>query len=407
MIDLNRFPGENEEHFIWRIGRAYDAGEISLNWDEIGEIINRQFREDEHSYKDQSAYRKAYQSARRFYEAGVFNDLSPDIYVAQLQESKRELEKEKIKLRTEKLEYNRWLREDARDEMLADKFVEAIANAPEIKFPEFTISKSSDTDKRSAVLVFGDSHYGVEFRIYGLFGEILNEYSPEICEQRMNALLQEIIWLIKKENITELNVYEIGDSTDGLLRVGQLMKLRYGVVDQGINYANFIANWLNELSKYVKVKFQMVFGNHTELRLFNQKKGSFKDENTGKYIREIIRARLNGNPNFEMEVNPTGLIFDNVQGYNILGIHGEVKDMGQAIKDFATTYQTNIDILVGGHKHHLSEDTVGVDKETVTVPSIIGIDDYAISLNKTSRPGASFLIIEKNKGIVTEHRIKL
>lgn len=112
MIDLNRQPGESEEQFIWRIGRAYDSGEIDLNWDEIGEIVNRQFRDDESQYRDQSAYRKPYQSAKRFYEAGVFKDLTTDTYMAQLAESKRELQKEKIKLQTEKLEYNRWLRED-------------------------------------------------------------------------------------------------------------------------------------------------------------------------------------------------------------------------------------------------------------------------------------------------------
>lgn len=406
MVNLNRLPGESEEQFIWRIGRAYDSGEIDMNWDEIGEIINRQFREDESSYKDQSAYRKAYQSARRFYEAGVFKNLTSDAYLAQIQESKRELQKEKIKLHTEKLEYNRWLREDARDEMLAEKFTDAIKSAPVIEFPAVR-PQLRDDEARSGIVIFGDEHAGVEFIIRGLRGEIINEYSPEIFEKRMNDLLEQVVRLSYEENLEELRVFSIGDSTDGLLRVGQLMKLRYGVVEQAVYYANYISNWLNELTKYVRVKYQMVFGNHTELRFFNQKKGSFKDENTGLYIREMIRARLAGNPNFEIEINPTGLIFDNVQGYNILGIHGEVRNMGQALKDFTTTYHTDIDILIGGHKHHLSEETVGVDKEVITVPSIIGIDDFSISLNKTSRPGASFLIIEKDKGIVTEHRIKL
>lgn len=406
MIDLNRLPGESEEQFIWRIGRAYDAGELDLGWEGIATVINRQFREDEASYKDSSCYRKAYQSARRFFESGVFSDLTSDAYLAQIQESKRELQKEKIKLHTEKLEYNRWLREDARDEMLAEKFADAIKSAPVIEFPAVR-PQLRDDETRSGIVIFGDEHAGVEFVIKGLRGEIINEYSPEIFEQRMNDLLEQVVRLSYEENLEELRVFSIGDSTDGLLRVGQLMKLRYGVVEQAVYYANYISNWLNELTKYVRVKYQMVFGNHTELRFFNQKKGSFKDENTGLYIREMIRARLAGNPNFEMEINPTGLIFDNVQGYNVLGIHGECRNMGQALKDFTTTYHTDIDILIGGHKHHLSEETVGVDKEVITVPSIIGIDDFSISLNKTSRPGASFLIVEKDKGIVTEHRIKL
>ena len=407
MIDLNRHPGESEEQFIWRVGRAYDSGEIDLSWDKISDIINRQFREDESQYRDESVYRKPYRAAKRFYEAGVFNNLSEDTYVAQLNESKRELQKEKIKLQTEKMEYSRWLREDARDEMIAEKFAEAIRATQPIRFPDVIRDSFTNDENRSGVLLFSDAHYGCEYRIVGLRGEVINEYSPEIFEKRMNDLLQQAINIALTEDLKEIRVYELGDSSDGLLRVGQLTKLRYGVVEQAVRYANYIANWLNELSKYVVVKFQMVFGNHTELRFFNQKKGSFKDENTGLFIREIIKAKLDGNPNFVMEINPSGLIFDEIQGYNILGIHGEVKNMGQALKDFSVTYGVDIDILVGGHKHHLSEETIGVDKETVVVPSIIGIDDFAISLNKTSRPGASFLVIKRGKGIITEHRIKL
>lgn len=404
MVDLMRKPGETEEQFIWRIGRAYDSGEIDLSWSDIAKVINRQFRGDDEPQKDESAYRKAYQYARRFYEAGVFKDLTGEEYLSQIQESKRELQKEKVKLQTEKLEYNRWLREDARDELLAEKFADALSQAPAIDFPDPLPKRASS---RRGVLVFGDEHYGTEFRILGLRGEIINEYSPEIFEDRMCDLLDQTISIVHKEGLDEINVYSIGDSVDGVLRVGQLMKLRYGIVEQTVLYANYIANWLNQLSKYVRVNFQMVFGNHSELRFFNQKKGSFKDENTGRYIREIIKARLDGNPNFTICTNPTGLIFDEVEGYNILGIHGEVKDMERALKDFATTYGTRIDILIGGHMHHLREETIGVDKEVINVPSIIGIDDYSISLNKTSRPGATFLIIESGNGVSQEYRIKL
>ena len=46
-------------------------------------------------------------------------------------------------------------------------------------------------------------------------------------------------------NIDILNVFSMGDFSDGILRVSQLMKLRYGVVDGTIKYADFISNKLN------------------------------------------------------------------------------------------------------------------------------------------------------------------
>ena len=405
MTELHRLPGENEEQFIWRLGRAKDSGELDMDWEEVANIVNREFRANEDEYRVSSAYRKPYQQAKRFYESGVFESLTGDTYVEQIRESTRELEKEKIKVQTEKLELYRWKREDARDELMAEKFIAAMLQMPEVTFPEYKCDRVFGS--RSAVLAFGDEHYGADLRILGLRGEVINEYSPEIFEERMQNLLTQTIDTVKREQITDLHVFSMGDFTDGILRVGQLMKLRYGVIEGTVKYANYITYWLNELSKHATVHYQMVFGNHSELRFFNQKKGSFSDENTGLFVRELIKARLDGNPNFSMTVNPTGLIFDTIEGYNILGIHGEVRNMETALKDFSMTYSTPIDILIGGHMHHYKGETVGVDKEVVNVPSIIGIDSYAISLNKTSRPGATFLVIEEGKGISIEYKIKL
>jgi hypothetical protein len=41
------------------------------------------------------------------------------------------------------------------------------------------------------------------------------------------------------------------------------------------------------------------------------------------------------------------------------------------------------------------------------VPSIIGIDTFSMSLNKTSNPGATLLMVEQGNGIVVEYKIKL
>jgi len=220
-------------------------------------------------------------------------------------------------------------------------------------------------------------------------------------------LLNQTIEICKKENVSKLNVFNMGDFSDGILRVSQLFKLRYGVIEGTVLYANFIANWLNKLSEYVVVDFQMVNGNHTELRMLGQPKSAFKNENTGIVVYDIIKNQLKNNPNFNISKNPTGLIFANLCGFNVLGIHGEVKNMEKAIKDFSKTYNTNIDILIAGHLHHSKCETVGINSEVINVPSIIGVDDFSMSLNKTSNAGATFLILEEGKGKVQEYNIKL
>lgn len=402
---LKRLSNETEDQCIWRIGNAKASGLLGdMTWVEIASFLNKEFREDETKYYDSSAYRKKYKNFADAYE-GIFSKTNfTESRIDEMDAQKRELEKERIKLQTEKLEYNKWLREEARDELICEKICDTVKKYNSLIAPEpIIINKAS----RSAILAFGDEHYATEFTIYGLHGEIINSYSPEIFEQRMWKLFYEVLDIVEKENLNTLYIFALGDFTDGILRCSQLMKLRYGVVEGTVKYANFISNWLNELSKHVKIKYQMVYGNHSELRMLGQPKGTFKEENTGLFVREMINARLENNPNFEMIINPTGLIFDNIVGFNTLAIHGEVRNMENAIKDFSNTYNTDIRILIGGHMHHYKAETVGVNREVVNVPSIIGIDDYSMSLNKTSNPGATLLIVEKDKGVSVEYKIKL
>ena len=401
---LKKLPEENEDQYIWKVGQAKDAGLIESTWDELAPRLNTELGIEETEWRGSSAFRKAYRWMQRAYDNVFRQNGFVGVQGDELDVKKRELEKAKIQLQTEKLEYNRWLREEARDELICDKICNAIKETRMLDVPQPLVI---DKPNRSAVLCFGDEHYAAEFTIYGLYGEIINSYSPEIFEQRMWDLFHRVIDIIQKEELTTLHVFALGDFTDGILRCSQLMKLRYGVVEGTVKYANFIAYWLNELSKYVKVKYQMVYGNHSELRMLGQPKGTFKEENTGMFVREMIKVYLENNPNFEMIVNPTGLIFDNIEGFNVLGIHGEVKNMENAIKDFSNTYNTNIHVLIGGHMHHYKAETVGINKDVINVPSIIGIDDYSMSLNKTSNPGAVLFCIEENKGVTLEYKIKL
>jgi len=401
---LKKLSEENEDQYIWKVGQAKDAGLIDSTWEELTPRLNTELGIDETEWRGSSAFRKAYRWMQRAYDNVFRQNGFIGVQGDELDVKKREVEKATIKLRTEKLEYNKWLREEARDEMICEKICSEIKANNSLVAPDPIIV---DKPSRSAVLAFGDEHYATEFTIYGLYGEILNSYSPEIFEQRMWELFYQTVEIIQKEDLTTLYVFALGDFTDGILRCSQLMKLRYGVIEGTVRYANFIAHWLNELTRYVKVKYQMVYGNHSELRMLGQPKGTFKEENTGMFVREMIRTYLENNPNFEMTINPTGLIFDNIEGLNVLGIHGEVKNMENAIKDFSNTYNTNIQILLGGHMHHYKAETVGVNKDVINVPSIIGIDDYSMSLNKTSNPGAVLFCIEENKGVTLEYKIKL
>lgn len=333
-----------------------------------------------------------------------------DGFLEEFHNRKLELEKLKKQVQTEKLEYNKWLREDARDELFIEKISEAIKNNPLPSYPvENTIASTAldGIDDKAYILAFGDAHFGSCFKLYNLNNEIINEYSPEVYYDRMERLLQYTIDYIEKEGINHLYVFDMGDSIDGMLRVSQLMKLRYGVVDSTVRYAQYLADWLNRLSVYVPVTFQMCNGNHSELRMLGQPKGSFEFDNMGHVIYSIINIYLEDNDRITCKQNKTGMIYEKIMDMNIVGFHGESKNLEATLKDFSHIYDINIDILIAGHLHYTFNENIGIGKDVVRTPSIIGLDDYSLKLSKISNPGATLMTLQQNKGKIIDYHIKL
>lgn len=407
MVNLKKEDNENTNEYIWRMCDYKDKGLLDLNWEQVGELINKElFGSDEELYRTSSAYRKPYQYAKDFYDDVFKKRMYSDDNeaVKKMDDLKRDIQKERIKLNTTRVEYNKWLRENARDELIIEEICKSISNLSPLEKPAYIQNKYST---KEYCLVFGDEHYGTEFELTDLLGNIINSYSPEIFEKRMWDLFYQVIDIIKKEDINTLNVYSMGDFSDGCLRVSQLMKLRYGVIDGTIKYANFISNWLNELTKYVRIRFQMTDGNHTELRMLGQPKGTFVEDNMGKIVKEFIKIRLEDNNNFTFIENPTGYIYDNLAGNIILGIHGETRSLEKTLKDLSSIYNTQIKYLFAGHLHHSKLEEIGINSEVINIPSIIGVDPYALSLNKASNASAKLFIFEEGKGRTCEYTFKL
>lgn len=289
--------------------------------------------------------------------------------------------------------------------MIIEKLTDAVRELPPMEAPN-EIKQVKWSPYTSWVLAFGDAHYGAEFEVRGLSNEVLNEYNPDIFEERMKDMYLQTLDIIKKENIGELYIFDLGDQIDGMLRIGQLMRLKYGVVESTIRYAEYMAQWLNALSRVCKIYYRQCTGNHSELRLLNGKKNVFGDENMSKVIYHFLKIRLEHNPNIYFKDNPTGMIFEQLSGYNILAFHGESKNLEKSIKDFTFMYDVSIDILIAGHLHHSFNETVGVNVDVMRTPSIVGVDDYSMKLNKTSNAGATLFSVVDGAGKSLEYHLK-
>lgn len=399
-VNLSKAPDESELQYIWRMCSAKDAGVIELTWTELAEILNKELVDDESEYLGESAYRKKYQQAKAFYDE-VFSRMVSEEYHDQIAERERALQKTLYKVQTEKLEYNRWLREDARDELFEEKVIESIRKYSNVSNQPRAIDVVHGN--RAGVLVIADCHFGKEYKIYGLLNEVINEYSPEIFYSRMEQVFNETLEQVKKEGLSVIHIYNLGDSVEGFIRNSQLWSLRWGVIDSATIFGNYMGDWLRALSSKVSVVYHQTDGNHDELRLLDGKKGQHLCESAGKIIKNCIVLKNEGNPNFKFVENKTGFIFDNICGYNILGIHGEAKNLAQAIMEFDNIYDTKISYLIAGHKHHGEFKNCGVRKGCIGVGSIIGSDEFSMSIRQCADATASFIVFEEGKGKVDEH----
>lgn len=402
-------PGEdNYEYGLRLITTKIEQNPEDLDWQDIVDYVGLDCHRDSLRKACSVTPYSSYKVMQYYRQKVMEGEVTTESERCELDSKITEFQKERQKLATEKLEYHKMLRESARDDLIFEKLADAIKALPEHEIPCARYKPTGNIyGAREGILVFGDEHYGAEFEIKGLYGEVINSYNIDIAESRMDDLLRQAIDIIKLEGLEVVHVFNMGDFTDGVLRVGQLRKLQLGVVDSTVRYMEYLSSWLNELSKYAYVKFQMVHGNHSELRMLGQTKGTFKDENMGKVVAAYIKMRLKDNPNFEFCENPTGLIFADVLGFNMLGIHGEVKNMEQAIKDFSSLYGEEIDYLFAGHLHHRQSCSAGYRREVIRVPSVVGTDEYAMSLNRMSDAGAVFVIIEQGVGKTTDYSIYL
>lgn len=338
------------------------------------------------------------------------NDEDNQNILEELKAAKDELEKARIKLRTENIEYAANKREIARHDMLNEEIVAAIGRLEPI---EFSRKFEPDTvNEQVGVLCIGDEHYGTTIDMESLFGEKVNVYNPDIFKARMEKLMNDIQDdAYSMSAFSRLVVFDLGDSIQGIIHMSDLMKLKVGIVDCAMQYAEYISRWLVELSErlQVPIEYIAVGGNHSQIRSLNTKKGDLPEDNIAKIITQIIQLRLADNPN--IKIAPYAECgFKTIQGVNILAYHGDdTKDVVREIAFFEDYHQIDIDILLLGHFHHLEQQSVGIglntEKEVIKCPSIVGIDDFSKRCRKLSRAGALLMLLEDGQKTWTKKYI--
>lgn len=405
MINLKKLESETEEQYLWKVGQLVDSGQIT-NWASVNDIVNRELLgDDETSYRTESAWRKKYQSGKKFYE-GCFSMMKPDDYIEELRLQKEEIRKERIKLQTTNIERSRLDREESRQELYYEYVGNVITHLP---LPTFRPLYNSNTKEVNYVVGLADVHYGA------CYTSVNNEYSPAIAKQRFEYLTGKLINFIQENHLNTLTVVSLGDLIQGILRLNDLKINDSSIVKATVEVCRLIASMLNELSVYANISYYHTpSANHTQIRALGAKANQLADEDLEYLMGNYIHDLCAGNERITVHLakDGEGFIEVKVPGNDIIAMHGhQIKNVETAIKDLSILHKKFYDTVMLGHYHNGKEipshEGILGDAEVLISPSFGGSDPYSDSICKGSKAAVKIYGFDKLFGHTETYKIIL
>jgi DNA polymerase II small subunit/DNA polymerase delta subunit B len=212
-------------------------------------------------------------------------------------------------------------------------------------------------------------------------------------------MLEEYIGIIEDEKVSKVHFFDLGDAIEGILRISGLQTIKYGIVESTIKYAQFMATWLNELSKYVEIDYYGTLGNHSEIRPIGTKAGEFAKENMEIIISELLKAYLVNNNRVSIKGN-SAIQYVDIDGFKVLATHGQNENnLISSVNAYKDIYNVKVDLMLSGHLHNAKSDTASLNTKVVQFPSIMGIEDYSMKLKKTAKAEGK-VILKKGKRLI-------
>ena len=361
--------------------------DFGLTWNEISTIVYNKFGID----RSREYYRR-----RAIDVASNKNCDTPNF-----DDRMRSIRKERMKLSDQIIQNNAILRRISREETLkeiAKDLAENMNHCKILKPPKADeINNHSDRDVE-AILCLSDWHYGIEVDSY------FNKYDTNIAKQRINKLLNKTIEACVLNKVSKLHVLNLGDLICGRIHLTLRLQSRIDVMTQVMEVSEILAEFLNELSKYVEIQYYDCLDNHS--RLEPNKKESLDLESLTRVIPWYLKTRLNNNSKVYFNSNRYGkdIITFNCLGHKVAGVHGHDDKSSNVLDHITLMTHEHFDLMCIAHFHHFSGDE---KNESVIVGNgtLMGTDSYAEKLRLTSKPSQNLIIVTPDNVIDDIKRI--
>lgn len=393
---LTHLPNETEDQCLWRIGKAKDAGILTENWPEIAAFLNKTFREDETQYYDSSAYRKKYRNFVTAYEGIFSKERFTDEEMTTIIEQKRELEKAKIKLRDERLDYQKTVREEARKESMVDLvrrvFTETVT--PFDYTHSHTIYRGCDDE---LVICLSDLHAGIVCDNYW------NQFNTNILRERLHKYLDEIRDIQHTHLCRKCYVVLGGDNVSGLIHANLRLQNNENVVKQLKIASEYIGNFVKELvdmDMFEEIEVRSVAGNHSRMSQNKEEhlKGEELDELIPFYL-NLMFANIDMVKIYEESpIDSTINSFTTSGGKLFYIVHGDKDSVSKVVSDLTLMVGKKPDGIIMGHRHHNAFDSAH-NVKVIQCGCVVGTDTHCVDNRISGEPEQCVFITNKNRTV--------
>ena len=378
---MHRKDGESYIEYIRRVTDSKDCGSISFK--EWGDYLLGH----DNNYSEDNL-RKSYYVIKKILPKIEIDSatLTTDDIVESIEEERRELYKDKVKLRDQRRELNKVLMNAARFENLIEVMQDEIRNMDDLSQPYNEQKIDNSVHVKEASMLISDMHLGIEF------DSPVNYYSIDTAIDRLNQYKCKVINYCRENNVTKLNVEILGDMISGIIHGSVRVQQEEDAITQLMIVSEALANAINDMKNYIpQIVVYNVFGNHS--RLISAKKESITSENMERLISFYLKARLN---NIKVIDGYTqDYLWYKIGDRRIVLTHGDKDSTKSALNNMVRVLGFVPDEIHIGHQHY-HETIDDCDTEIVANGSLVGADTYAVDIRKVTKPSQILRIYEPN-----------
>lgn len=384
LIELAKRPDESEIQYSWRLFSHIQSGEMS--WQELADLMNQYCREDVSEWRTESAYRQPLRAAERYYNE-IFSQTNSDEAIEKIKEEHRELEKERVKIRDERNEYRRLLREQARRESLTELIERTVNEYKPVYDIENTAVESSDND---LIVHLTDIHHGIKIDNY------FNKYDDDVLLNRLSRFIAKIKEVKERHNPENCYIILGGDALSGIIHNSLRLENNKNVIEQTISISEIIADFIAKLSPMFKnVTVGFVNGNHG--RINPDKEFGDKGENFENFIPAYLKVRLREYNNLIFVDNEIDESIGHitVRGNEVYYTHGDKDTVQNIVQRLKLMVSEKVDLVYMGHRHTNGMTTVYTAK-VIESGCLSGSDNYCMDKRLFSYPQQTISVINKD-----------